>query len=193
MLVDADENTHIAIVSAPSVYVALRNILSERREADSELPSPTVKLLEYDKRFEILGSDFVPYDFAHPLRLSPDLKGYFDRILVDPPFLSEDCQTRTALTVRYLAKDWSQQGLRLVACTGERMGSLLGRLYGNVGLRETAFEVVHAKGLSNEFRCWANFEGKGWGWRRDSGVAVVAQGTSTAESEVKTPTEKHCL
>lgn len=162
LLDGADSNTSIAIVSAPSVYVALRNLLAEQEQS---VPKPPIKLLEFDKRFEIVGADFVPYDFWQPLKLPPMLRGAFDRIICDPPFLSDDCQAKTALTVRFLAKDWSQEGLRLISCTGERMGAMMERLYGRMGMKETDFDVVHAKGLSNEFRCYANFECGAWSWK----------------------------
>ena len=35
-------------------------------------------------------------------------------ILVDPPYLSDECFTKTAETVRYLAAD----GVKILACTG---------------------------------------------------------------------------
>lgn len=120
------------------------------------------------------------------MKLPAELKGAFDRIICDPPFLSEDCQTKgmslatnpnwrgcnsrlticvAALTVRFLAKSWTgAEALRLLVCTGERMESLITKLYSKVGTRTTSFEVVHAKGLSNEFRCYANFESEDWKW-----------------------------
>lgn len=161
LLDDVQADANIAIVSAPSVYVAMRNILAKRGESTSRLH---VKLLEFDKRFEVLGEDFVPYDFQQPLKVPPSLNSAFDRIIVDPPFLSDDCQAKTALTVRYLARDWSKDGLKMISCTGERMGETMEKLYGKVGVQETDFDVVHAKGLSNEFRCYANFEGPFWKW-----------------------------
>jgi hypothetical protein len=164
LLYDASESSAIAVVSAPSVYVALRNILAERDAA----VRPKLCLLEYDRRFEVVGPDFEFYDFAHPLRLSAELKGRFDRIICDPPFLSEHCQTKTALTVRYLARDWATcdgGGLRFISCTGERMEPNIIRLYGKIGVNTTTFEPAHSKGLSNEFRCYANFECEDWKWR----------------------------
>ena len=161
-----NDDSAIAVVSAPSVYIQLRNILAE----SSTPVRPKICLLEYDKRFEVVGPDFVPYDFQHPLRLPQELKGRFDRIICDPPFLSEDCQAKTALTVRYLSKQWTQitktkYGLRLITCTGERMEPLITKLYGNVGVKTTTFEPQHSKGLSNEFLCYANFECETWMWR----------------------------
>jgi len=169
LLDGATPESGIAVVSAPSVYIALRNILAESGSSGR----PQLCLLEYDKRFEVLGSAFVPYDFQFPLRLPPELKGRFDRIICDPPFLSEDCQTKTALTACFLAKHWTASSdagagsrLRFISCTGERMEELITRkLYSKLGVKTTTFEPEHSKGLSNEFRCYANFECEAWKWR----------------------------
>jgi methylase of polypeptide subunit release factors len=56
-------------------------------------------LLEFDERFAVF-KEFVPYDFEKALKLPPELKGSFDRIIVDPPFLSEDCQTKSTYSIR---------------------------------------------------------------------------------------------
>jgi EEF1A lysine methyltransferase 1 len=73
------------------------------------------------------------------------------------------------LTVRWLSKTWDMSkeddgGVRLVVCTGERMETLVSKLYGKAGLKTTTFEIKHAKGLSNEFRCYASFECDLWKW-----------------------------
>ncbi|KAK5113508.1 hypothetical protein LTR62_003377 [Meristemomyces frigidus] len=173
LLEGATSETAIAIVSAPSAYVALRNLLSSKPAGER----PYVRLFEYDKRFEVFGSDFIYYDFAHPLDLPSDLKSRFDRIICDPPFLSEDCQTKTALSVRFLAKSWKPfhksggESVKLISCTGERMRDTLTMLYGKVGMKVTTFEPEHSKGLSNEFRCYANFESSAWSWREKGGDA----------------------
>ncbi|GAB7361240.1 hypothetical protein MBLNU230_g1301t1 [Neophaeotheca triangularis] len=155
----ADIDSCIACVSAPSVYIQIRNILSEEKS----IVTPKVFLLEYDKRFEVFKEDFVPYDFQQPLKLPPELKGKCTHVILDPPFLSDDCQTKAALTIRYLASDWSPS-FRFVTCTGERMGSRIAKLYSKLGVRTTTFEVKHGEGLSNEFRCYANSEGGIWKW-----------------------------
>lgn len=171
LLKDATETSAIAVVSAPSVYVALRNILAEEEAS----VRPQLCLLEFDRRFEVVGADFEFFDFKQPLRLPAELKGKFDRIIADPPFLNDDCQTKTALTVRYLAKEWSSDsdlGLRFISCTGERMASTIHRLYARVGAKTTTFEPEHSNGLSNEFRCYANFECEDWKWREPSSPAA---------------------
>ena len=40
------------------------------------------------------------------------------------------------------------------------------KLYNKVGTKTTTFEPKHAKGLSNEFRCYANFECEAWKWAK---------------------------
>ncbi len=39
------------------------------------------------------------------------------------------------------------------------------KLYRLQGLRTTTYEPTHARGLSNEFFCYANFECADWEWR----------------------------
>jgi hypothetical protein len=52
--------------------------------------APRVWLLEYDERFEVF-EEFVRYDFEKPFLLPVGLRGGMDRVLVDPPYHSEDC------------------------------------------------------------------------------------------------------
>ncbi len=49
---------------------------------------------------------------------------------------------------------------------------VVGKLYGGgpgAAVRTTTFEPVHARGLSNEFYCYANFECGAWRWRKKEG------------------------
>ncbi|QPG93871.1 hypothetical protein C2857_003237 [Epichloe festucae Fl1] len=151
-------DSRIGVISAPSVFVALRNKLQD-------LPfdeRPRVVLLEHDDRFGIF-SEFVYYDYQQPLKLPGDMKGSLDSIICDPPFLSEDCQTK----VRWLLKTYDPTIPlpRVVVCTGERMEYLVTRLYRSFNVRTTNYEPRHARGLSNEFYCYANFECPAWAWK----------------------------
>ncbi|KAE8450048.1 hypothetical protein EG329_007187 [Mollisiaceae sp. DMI_Dod_QoI] len=163
LLSGTGKDTTIAVVSAPSVFVQLKNILAEKKEDKR----PKIWLLEYDKRFEVFKDEFIFYDFKNPLKLPPSMKASIDHIIVDPPFLSEDCQTKAAMTVRWLSRSWGtgSPSSKLIACTGERMSTLINKLYRAQGVRTTTFEPVHSKGLSNEFFCYANFECEKWTWR----------------------------
>ncbi|KAK3487238.1 putative N6-adenine methyltransferase-domain-containing protein [Neurospora crassa] len=192
LLAGATPTTSIAVVSAPSVFVQLKNLLNS--DAYKDKPKPKLTLLEHDNRFAVFADEFVFYDFAQPLKLPSHLKGAFDRVIVDPPFLSEDCQTKAALTVRWMLKsEENDEKPKIIACTGERMETLVTeKLYKSYGLRTTTFEPKHARGLSNEFYCYANFEvkpeegagaetpeGKGWtlrelGWKEKEGAATAA-------------------
>ena len=80
-----------------------------------ELKPPECKaiLLEYDRRFEIYGDDFVFYDYNKPLELPKALQTEpFDLVIADPPFLSEECLQKTAQTIKLLAKG------KILLCTG---------------------------------------------------------------------------
>ncbi|OTB13809.1 hypothetical protein K445DRAFT_159329 [Daldinia sp. EC12] len=152
------EDEVVAVVSAPSVFVALKNLLNA---ADANTLKPKkVYLLEHDQRFSVF-PEFVFYDFQQPIKLPAELKGSVDRIICDPPFLSEDCQTKAALTVRWMSRSTP----RLIVCTGERMETLVTKLYRSLGAQTTTYEPVHARGLSNEFYCYANFECDAWKFR----------------------------
>ncbi|OCK84920.1 N-6 adenine-specific DNA methyltransferas-like protein 2 [Lepidopterella palustris CBS 459.81] len=170
LLEGATDETCIAVVSAPSVFIQVKNLIASGRYECR----PQVTLLEYDERFSVF-KEFVFYDFQHPIRLPAEMKGKFDRIICDPPFLSPDCQTKAALTVRWLAKAWippdssaGADSLHLIVCTGERMENLIEKLYSKAGIHTTTFEPKHAKGLSNEFMCYSNFECSAWTWATKS-------------------------
>jgi hypothetical protein len=79
--------------------------------------------------------------------------------------LSSKLTTIATLTVRWLAKSWTPDSFRFIACTGERVESLIvGKLYGGAATKTTDYEVKHAKGLGNEWRCYSNFECEAWKW-----------------------------
>ncbi|RQM08328.1 hypothetical protein DH86_00003825 [Scytalidium sp. 3C] len=153
LLRDVDSSTSIAVVSAPSVFVQLKNALQGKAAGQR----PKIYLLEFDERFTVFGEEFIFYDFNNPFKLPP------------------------AMTVRWLSKLWggvrangkdagagaadTVRSPRLILCTGERMESLVTKLYRPQGLQTTTFLPVHSKGLSNEFYCYANFECNAWKWR----------------------------
>jgi hypothetical protein len=73
-----------------------------------------LKIFEYDERFKIYGSDFEFYDYKQPLAISEELTNQFDLVIADPPFLSEECQVKTGMTIRKLGKE----GHKVIMCTG---------------------------------------------------------------------------
>lgn len=94
----------IACLSCPSVYRKLREFARD---------NVSICCLEYDERFSMFGNDFVFYDYNDPLNLPEGFERAFDVVIADPPFLSEECLRKTALTVKHLAKD------RVILCTGK--------------------------------------------------------------------------
>jgi len=72
----------------------LDKLTTKSQQASGEYKCrPEIKLLEYDERFAVF-KEFVYYDFEKAIQLPPEMKGSFGRIICDPPFLSEDCQTK---------------------------------------------------------------------------------------------------
>ncbi|KAL9126404.1 MAG: hypothetical protein Q9217_004532 [Psora testacea] len=173
LLRGATSETSIAVISAPSVLVQLKNLV---RMEDLPKGKPNICLLEYDERFNIF-PEFVHYNFKRPFELNKQMKGQYDRILCDPPFLSTDCQTKVAMTVRWLSRRLGDEEVsaskpRIIVCTGGRMKEMVHKLY--PGIWTTTFEPRHAKDrLSNDFRCYANFHSKQWSYRtnlRENGI-----------------------
>ena len=93
----------IACVSCPTLYHRLRDIRPD---------GVKLHILEYDSRFEKFGDDFVFYDYNKPLELPKEMEHCYDIVVADPPFLSEECLTKTAITVRFMTKN------KILLCTG---------------------------------------------------------------------------
>lgn len=109
----------------------------------------TVTLLEYDRRFEVHAPDFIFYDYNNPQKLPPETHGAYDLVVADPPFLSEECITKTSQTIELLKKD------KILLCTGEIMKETVGKL---LNLHVCDFQPRHRNNLANEFSCYANFD-----------------------------------
>lgn len=130
----------MALLSCPSLFETIRAILDN------------VKIFEYDERFSKHGSDFVHYDY----NLGEDddyLKDHhksYDVIILDPPFLSEECLTKSMNIVDRLKKENSLIILNT--------GSIQRELASKYELKESNFKPKHKKNLSNEFSSFANFD-----------------------------------
>ncbi|VDK52964.1 unnamed protein product [Cylicostephanus goldi] len=148
-LIDAvGGNGQIACISCPTLMQYFADIDGYGKD------KITVRLLEYDHRFEKkFPLEYVPYDYRHPLAIPEELKGVFDVIIADPPFLADECLVKTAQTVRLLARP----NAKIILCTGAIMEKMADRL---LGLHRLKFEPQHANNLSNEFSCFANYDTK---------------------------------
>ncbi|KAG0046506.1 hypothetical protein BGZ83_008341 [Gryganskiella cystojenkinii] len=143
----------VCCISSPTAYVAA--MLNDKAKARKQ----NMYLFEFDTRFDVYGRQFIHYDYNHPkqFRLSDDLAGKVDMIVVDPPFLSEECLTKTMETVRHLLKPKTG---KVVLCTGLVMAKVASESRSD--LKITDFHPGHRNGLSNDFRCYANYDSKRW-------------------------------
>ncbi|XP_048050170.1 EEF1A lysine methyltransferase 1 isoform X2 [Megalobrama amblycephala] len=142
----AGEHGRIACISAPSVYQKLKQLESMRSDSVSAV------LLEFDRRFAAYGEEFVFYDYNNPLCLPENLLPQsFDIVIADPPYLSEECLSKVALTVKYLTKG------KILLCTGAIMEEHAGKL---MDLKICSFLPKHSHNLANEFRCYVNYESR---------------------------------
>ncbi|XP_028656392.2 EEF1A lysine methyltransferase 1 [Erpetoichthys calabaricus] len=130
----------IACISAPSIYQKLKELHHE---------DVSVVILEYDKRFSLYGEEFIFYDYNSPLSLPDSITpNSFDIVVADPPYLSEECLTKTAQTIKFLTKG------RILLCTGAVMEELAEQL---LGVKMCEFIPKHNRHLGNEFRCYVNY------------------------------------
>jgi hypothetical protein len=116
-------------------------------------PNP-VLLLEFDKRFAVFKEEFLHYDYNQPLSLleqEPSLRHAAQVLVVDPPFLEEDCLKKTCQTVRALAADEA----RLIISTGWIMRDMVRQ---ELKAQVTHFRPTHHGGLANEFACYTNYQ-----------------------------------
>ncbi|KAF9997004.1 hypothetical protein BGZ80_010960 [Entomortierella chlamydospora] len=144
ILNNTDANSIVCCISSPTAYVKLMSMNPPNTN--------NLFLFEFDTRFDVYGRQFIHYDYSKPedFRLSEELKGSVDMIVVDPPFLSEECLTKTLQTVRFLLKN----GGKVVLCTGLVMVEIAKK----DGLELTTFHPGHQNGLSNDFRCYVNYK-----------------------------------
>lgn len=134
------QHFRIACVSCPTVFAKLIQI---------KPTSCQVVLLEYDKRFSCYGDQFVFYDYKHPLQLPQELaKNSFDLVVADPPYLADECLTKTAMTVKFLTKG------KVLLCTGAIMEGVARQL---LGVKPCSFQPKHQRNLANEFKCFVNY------------------------------------
>lgn len=135
-----DDRGKVALISCPTLFVPLKRQIGDRG---------TVTLLEYDRRFEVHGPDYIFYDYNNPKEVPPDVHHSYDLVVADPPFLSEECITKTSETIKLLSKN------KIILCTGTIMKDIVKEL---LDLKLCEFQPKHRNNLANEFSCYANFD-----------------------------------
>ncbi len=64
-----------------------------------DFPATACHLFEYDERYSARG-DFSLYDYNRPDDVAPELRGAFDVVVADPPYLADECFLKTAECAR---------------------------------------------------------------------------------------------
>lgn len=135
-----------ACVSCPTLFAALRDAGHD------------CHLFEFDEKYAARGC-FSLYDYNEPLSLAPEHLGAFDVVVADPPFLAEECLTKTASTIRALARHADAPVLLL---TGAVMRGCALR---ELRARPCVWQPEHKSKLGNDFLCYATWPAEllgGW-------------------------------
>jgi hypothetical protein len=143
----------IACVSCPTLFHSIYDeYFSSPDRADCQF---NVKLFEYDKRFANMYDEsfFEFYDYNQPLDVNETNANKFDLIIVDPPYLAEECLLKIFETAKHLAVPGPN--FKLILCTGQIMAEFV-RTNFNLNLCE--FEPKHERNLGNQFRCFTNYQ-----------------------------------
>lgn len=134
----------VALVSCPSLYKSIKAIH----------PNGIVRVLEFDERFAAFGDDFVKFDYKNVYKSSnymDEYREHFDIIIVDPPFLSEECIQSIAQLVNKIRKE----NTKIVLCSGQVVADWAKEF---MHLHQCDFRPQHERNLANEFRSYANFK-----------------------------------
>ncbi|XVF55942.1 hypothetical protein PTKIN_Ptkin06aG0076000 [Pterospermum kingtungense] len=137
----SDSNYKVACIACPTLYAYLKKID----------PNISAQLLEYDKRFEQYGSDFLFYDYNQP-DLPLELKHTYKVVVADPPYLSKECLEKVAQTISFLARPEESY---LLLLTGEVQRDRAAEI---LGLHPCNFRPQHSSKLGNEFRLFTNYD-----------------------------------
>ncbi|EIE18232.1 hypothetical protein COCSUDRAFT_60431 [Coccomyxa subellipsoidea C-169] len=131
----AGPSGRIACIACPSLFRQLR----------AHFPDANAHL------FETLGN-FSLYDYRKPHAVPDELKGAFNVVVADPPYLSEECLQKTVETMKVLARN---EIPKFYLLTGGTMKEPARKL---LGLRPTVYRPQHKTKLGNEFLLYTTSE-----------------------------------
>lgn len=133
----------VALLSCPSLYKSIKGVH----------PNGEVRLFEFDTRFSKFKGDFIHYDYneaTKPEYLN-EFKGYFDIIIADPPFLSEECIQNTSILIKKLKTSDAE----VIVCSGAIVAEWIKKF---LDLHQCLYCPGHERNLANEFCSYANFD-----------------------------------
>ena len=105
-----------AFVSTPSLFFSLN--ASERHDC---------RVLDYDRDLGADCPEFEFYDFNRPTDLPADLQHAFAMVVIDPPYIEQDCWRKYATTAHFLL---AETGGLVIGTTVLENGELLEQLLG---------------------------------------------------------------
>jgi len=133
-------NVRVAFLSTPSLYFTLSD--EERKQCT---------LLDYDTTLSSQNcKSYVFYDFNYPTSIDANLRGLFDVIVIDPPFISQSVWKSYATTVTLLAKE----GAHIICTTVAENEALMERLF---MCQKNKFQPS-IPNLTYQYNTYANFE-----------------------------------
>ncbi|XP_020588873.1 protein-lysine N-methyltransferase n6amt2 [Phalaenopsis equestris] len=138
----SSSHSPVACIACPTIYAYLKKID----------PNISVQLLEYDRRFEQYGSDYIFYDYNLPEELPLELGRAYKIIVADPPYLSKECLEKVVQTISYLAQ---REEYYLLLLTGEVQKESAAKL---LKAYSCGFRPQHSNKLGNEFRLFTNYD-----------------------------------
>ncbi|CAF1165518.1 unnamed protein product, partial [Didymodactylos carnosus] len=143
-ILSACPNGKIAFISCPTAFYYMKK----------EHSNMDLTLFEYDNRFGVDNSRFVFYDYNEPLNIDKVYEHLFDFVLLDPPYLSEECLEKVAKTVQFISKTDAKH----LICTGKAVEEEVKKYYN--GAKMLVYEPQHVQKLMNPFACYADYETK---------------------------------
>uniref|UniRef100_A0A182K7R8 Protein-lysine N-methyltransferase n=1 Tax=Anopheles christyi TaxID=43041 RepID=A0A182K7R8_9DIPT len=131
----------VALLSAPSAF---KHVVNENKHA---------MLFEFDERFASYGDNFQQYDYnrAFDLGYMDAFSNQFSLVIVDPPFLSEECIEKIGVIVKKITK----HDAKIILCSGAVVQDWAKK---HLGVSMCEFRPDHERNLGNEFRSYANFD-----------------------------------
>lgn len=135
-----DDEISISLLSCPSLYQTISSIAHK------------VKIFEFDEKFAEYGKAFVHYDYNNgdEEEYLKEHHNSFDLIILDPPFLSEECLRKSLLIANRLKKEKALIVLNT--------GSIQRDQAAQHGLSESNFKPHHKNNLANDFSTFSNFD-----------------------------------
>ncbi|ETV65252.1 hypothetical protein H257_17972 [Aphanomyces astaci] len=149
----------IAFLSTPAAYKALKKLEPERKN---------VYIFEYDHRFgQKYGDEFVFYDYNAPLDVDAKFHNFFDYVLVEPPYLTEQCMKGFGETMKLISREVvpTDHGKKVMITPNVfiNSGALKEAMADELGLTPSGFVPTFESKLSNRLTTYVNYSSERFG------------------------------